>query len=84
MNTLSIDVLNPASLTMLEELEKLQFISIHRGQRWKTPTMDFIGLVQKLRSQSRNVPTMEEITAEVEQQRSEMYAIASQSDKVNH
>jgi len=84
MNTISIEVLNPASLTMLEELEKLRFISIRGIEKLKTPRMEFIDLVQKFRSQSRNLPTLEEITAEVEQQRSEMYAEAVETGTGNH
>jgi hypothetical protein len=69
MNTISVDILNPASLSLLEELEKLQFITNHKRNS------DFMDLVQRLRSKAGNVPSLEEITAEVEQQRAEMYAI---------
>ena len=74
MNTIHVEVLNPASLSLLEELDKLKFISIHKTEN---PTDDFLDFVHKLRSKSHDLPNLEEITAEVEQQRSEMYAISS-------
>jgi len=80
MNTIRVEVLNPASLSLLEELEKLQLISIHRRKNAKNPNRDFIDIVQKLRSKSNEIPSLEEITAEVEQQRSEMYAISAQKN----
>jgi len=84
MDTIHVEVLNPASLTLLEELEKLQFIAIHKGKKGHHAGYDFISLVQKIRSKSRDLPSMEEITAEVEQQRSEMYAISSEKNKGHH
>ena len=84
MNTIRVDVLNPASLALLEDLEKLQLIAIHRSKKAKSPSCEFIDLVQKLRSKSQDSPSLEEITAEVEQQRSEMYAIATEKDENYH
>ena len=81
MNTISIDLINPASITLLEELEKLQLITIHRGKKAKNRNSDFIDFVHKIRSKSNNPPSLEEITAEVEQQRTEMYAISTQEKK---
>jgi hypothetical protein len=77
MNTISVEVLNPRSLPLLEELEKLQLIVIHKSKKVKSQNSDFIDLVQKLRLKSRNSLSLEEITAEVEQQRAEMYAIST-------
>ena len=79
-NSIRIEVLNPASLTLLEELEKLQFIAIYRGKKEKSQNCDFIDLVHKLRSKSDNLLSLEEITAEVEQQRSEMYAVFAEKN----
>ena len=81
MNTIQIEVLNPASLSLLKELEKLKLISIHKTESTDSDFMDF---VHKLRSKSHDLPSLEEITAEVEQQRSEMYAISSEEDKGHH
>ena len=76
MNTIHIEVLNPASLSLLKELEKLKLISIHKSE---STSNDFIDFVHKLRSKSHDLPNLEEITAEVEQQRSEMYAILTKN-----
>lgn len=81
MNTIHIEVLNPASLSLLKELEKLKFITIQKNE---SPSGDFIDFVQKLRSKSHDLPSLEEITAEVEQQRSEMYAISAEENKGNY
>ena len=77
MNTInvSIDVLNPKSLRLLEELAKLQLIAIRKKET--VQSNDFMGVVQKIRSKVQNPPSLEEITAEVEQQRAEMYAAIS-------
>ena len=80
MNTIQVEVLNPGSLRLLEELEKLQLINIHNGKSVKSTSCEFIDFVQKLRSNSNDLPNMDEITAEVELQRNEMYAISSQKN----
>ena len=77
MNTIRVDILNPASLTLLEELEKLRLIAIRKEENVKSSSSDFMDLVQKIRSKSENPPSLEEITAEVEQERAEMYAVVS-------
>jgi len=84
MNTMHVEVLNPASITLLEELEKLRLIAIYRNKKVKRQNSDFIDLVQKLRSKSSNLPSFEEITAEVEQQRTKMYAVSTEEDKSHH
>ena len=77
MNTINvnIDVFNPQSLRLLEELAKLQLIAIRKKETVRSN--DFMDVVQKIRSKSQNPPSLEEITAEVEQQRAEMYAAIS-------
>ena len=77
MNTIKIDILNPASLTLLEELEKLRLIAIRKEENIKSSSSDFMDLAQKIRSKSENPPSLEEITAEVEQERTEMCAVVS-------
>ena len=77
MNTIKVDILNPASLTLLEELEKLRLIAIRKEDNVKSAGDDFMDLVQKIRSKSENPPSLEDITAEVEQERAEMYAVFS-------
>jgi hypothetical protein len=71
MATISVEVLNPKALNLPEELAKLKLIAIGKET---DKSNDFMKLVEQIRSKSTNPPTMEEITAEVEQQRAEMYA----------
>ena len=76
MNTVRVDILNRESLKLLENLAKLGVIAIHKEETIKSKSRnDFMDLVQKIRSKSQNPPSLEEITAEVEQQRAEMYAV---------
>ena len=81
MDTIYVEVLNPSSITLLEELEKLQLIAIHRNEKDRDRSSDFMDLVKKLRSKSSNLPSLEEITAEVEQQRAEMYAVSTEENR---
>jgi len=71
MTTISVDVLNPKALNLLEELAGLQLIAIRKETN---KSNDFLSLVQQIRSRNQNPPSLEEITAEVEEQRAEMYA----------
>ena len=73
----SVDILNPGSLKLLEELANLQLIAIRKQEPVKSKNNDFMNVVQKIRSKIQNPPSLEEITAEVEQQRAEMYAAVS-------
>jgi len=77
MNTISVDILNPKGLILLEELAESQLIVIHKEEAVKSKSNDFMDLVQKIRSKVQNPPSLEEITTEVEQQRAEMDAIFS-------
>ena len=79
MNTISVDILNPASLRLLKELAELRLIAIHNEEtvKSKIKSDNFVDLVKKIRSNSQNPPSLEEITAEVEQQRTEMYAVSA-------
>ena len=73
----SVDILKPGSLRLLEELANLQLIAIRKQETIKSKNNDFMNVVQKIRSKAQNLPSLEEITAEVEQQRAEMYATVS-------
>jgi hypothetical protein len=77
MNTIRIDILHVESLKLLENLAKMGLIAIHKDETIKNKNDDFMDLVQKIRSKATNPPSLEEITAEVEQQRTEMYAVLS-------
>ena len=76
MDTFRVDILNTESLKLLENLAKLGLITIHKERTIKNKSDDFMDFVQKIRSKSQNTPSLEEITAEVEQYRTEMYATA--------
>ena len=76
MNTISIDILNPSSLSLLKELEKLKLIAIRDNEKADVKSSDFMDLVRKIRKKSNAPLSLDEITAEVEQQRTEMYAVS--------
>ena len=70
MKTYQIDLLNPKAARLLQDLADLKLISIK-----ETKKQDFIDVVTKLRKKaSSNVPSLEEITKEVEMVRAERYA----------
>lgn len=70
MKTYQIDILNPKAARLLQDLADLKLISIK-----ETKKQDFIDVVTKLRKKaSSNVPSLEEITKEVEMVRAERYA----------
>lgn len=71
MATINVDILNPRALNLLEELAGLQLIAIRKET---SKSNDFLSLVQQIRSKNKNPLSVEEITAEVEEQRAEMYA----------
>ena len=70
MKTYQIDLLNPKAARLLQDLAGLKLISIK-----ETKKQDFIDIVTKLRKKaSSNVPSLDEITKEVEMVRAERYA----------
>lgn len=70
MKTYQIDLLNPKAARLLQDLADLKLISIK-----ETKKQDFMDIVTKLRKKaSSNVPSLEEITKEVEMVRTERYA----------
>jgi hypothetical protein len=70
MKTYQIDLLNPKAARLLQDLADLKLISIK-----ETKKQDFIDIVTKLRKKaSSNVPSLEEITKEVEMVRAKRYA----------
>lgn len=76
METVSVDILNPSGLSLLKELEKLKLIAIHENEKTSVKSDDFMDLVRKIRKKSTTPLSLDEITAEVEQQRAEMYAVS--------
>lgn len=69
MNTLQIDILNPKAAKLLKDLADLDLIAIR-----KSPKNNFVAVLKKLRANASNVPSLEEITKEVELVRAKRYA----------
>ncbi len=69
METLSIELLNPKAINILNGLADLDLIKI-RDEQTKT---DFTKLLTKLRKHSDTAPDLDEIAKEVEAVRNERY-----------
>lgn len=67
METISIEILNPKAKQLLKDLADLKLITIKRKVTIK-------GFLENMRRNSETVPSLEEITAEVEQVRKARYA----------
>ncbi|MBN8707056.1 MAG: hypothetical protein J0L62_14385 [Bacteroidetes bacterium] len=69
MSTLKIDILNPKATRLLQDLADLKLISIT-----DTSGDQFLKIIKKLRrNEGKVLPTMEEITNEVEVVRTARY-----------
>lgn len=64
-----IDILNPKAAKLLRDLADLNLIAIQDSSK-----SGFASVLKKLRSKAKSVPTLEEITKEVELVRSKRYA----------
>jgi len=73
METLQIDIIEPRAKTLLEDLAKLDLISI-RQDLPAEPKGALEALLKKWRANSDGAPTLDEITSEVEAVRSERYS----------
>lgn len=69
METISIDILNPKAKSLLKNLAELNLIRINK----KEVKSEFLDLLTKLRINSEDSLTLEEITAEVEEVRKARY-----------
>jgi len=70
MKSYQIDLLNPKAARLLQDLAELNLISIK-----ETKKEDFLEIVAKIRGKAgSNVPSLEEITKEVELVRDSQYA----------
>jgi hypothetical protein len=69
METFRIDILNPKALNILKDLAELKLIKIQKDDN----KSDFTDLVKKLRKQSKNGISFDEITNLVEEVRSSRY-----------
>ncbi|MDR0582268.1 MAG: hypothetical protein LBG31_04810 [Prevotellaceae bacterium] len=73
MKTITINILHPNAIALLENLAGLNLISIEKKEPDKNDA--FMDAVRQIRSKAQNPPSMEEITAEVEKVRAGMYAV---------
>ena len=69
METIQIDILNPKAIKLLRNLADLNLIKINKAKN----KSDFSDLLQKLRANSKDEISLDEITNEVEQVRSSRY-----------
>lgn len=61
MSTIQIEILNPKATKLIQDLADLQLISINQPKE-----TGFSKLLAKLRTQAKAVPSLDEITKEVE------------------
>lgn len=69
MESLKIEIINPKAKQLLKSLADLKLIRIKKEQA----SSDFSELLNKLRAQSNNAPSLDEITREVEAVRKTRY-----------
>ncbi|RCW19581.1 MULTISPECIES: hypothetical protein [Marinilabiliaceae] len=69
MESLRIDIINPKAKRLIKDLADMKLIKI-RKEKTKS---EFSELLEKLRSQSENAPSLDEITKEVESVRASRY-----------
>ena len=62
MESLRIEIINPKAKRLLKNLADMELIKIKK----ETVKSDFSELLDNLRSQSENTPSLDEITKEVE------------------
>jgi hypothetical protein len=71
MEALTIEIVNPKAKQLIKDLANLKLINISKKTRKKP---DFKAIVNRLRSKSDKVPTLAEISKEVEIVRADRYA----------
>jgi len=69
MNTIRVDILNPKAARLLKDLADLNLIAIQ-----DIPKNGFETILKKLRAKTKSVPSLDEITKEVELVRTRQYA----------
>ena len=69
MSIMRIEILNPKASKLLKNLAELNLISIKE----EDPESEFIKTLSSLRNHSKAVPSLDDITKEVEAVRSEKY-----------
>jgi hypothetical protein len=68
MRTLQIEILNPKAAKLLRDLEEMDLISIRKPGK-----NSLSSILEKLRSKESTVPSLEDITKEVETVRSKRH-----------
>ena len=69
MNTIQVNILNPKADIILKDMEKQNLIAIQKPSK---STLQSV--LNKLRSNAKNAPSLKEITKEVELVRAKRYA----------
>ena len=69
MNTMQVEILNPKATKLMKDLEDLNLISIRYSSK-----IGFDSVLKKLRAKAKSIPSLQEITNEVELVRSKRYA----------
>ncbi len=69
METIQVDILNPKAKKLLRNLADLNLIKINKARS----NTDFTELLQKLRAKTKDEISLDEITNEVEQVRSDVF-----------
>lgn len=69
MNTIRVDILNPKAARLLKDLADLNLIAIQDILK-----NGFETILKKLRAKTKSVPSLDEITKEVELVRTRRYA----------
>lgn len=72
METLRIDIINPKAKRLIKNLADMGLVRIRKTKKSEKRS-SFIGLLEQLRSKSKEAPTLEEITSEVESVRADRY-----------
>ena len=70
METMNIEIVNPQAKRLIQNLAKLDLIRIKKEKS----KSEFVELLESLRRNSENSPSMDEITREVESVRNARYA----------
>lgn len=68
MESYQINILNPKAVRLLKNLAELKLISLR-----KTSDSSFQSVVNRIRKNAKNTPSIDEITREVEEVRSKRY-----------
>jgi hypothetical protein len=75
MEALTIEIVNPKAKQLIKDLADMKLINITKSSTGRIA--DFKKLLAKLRSNYNSIPSLEDITNEVEIVRAERYAVKS-------